>query len=206
MIGISMQSIRKVLVIGDPSYGDSTLNEIHHNVTHRSPETDQTIKVLRCCHSKDLVEKLSKLKHKIDILDIVDHGRPGSIHIGDDMLFESDEYPDHPLKGCVSPSTVFAHLSELAHIRLLGCNTAVTTVNDPAGRMLLLKLAKALGPYQVAYGTLAAVEPEHFNETGFLEGQARGLLFSSLAALESEPPSHADRQFNVGRLWARVRC
>lgn len=155
--------------------------------------------------ANDMETKLSVYPDKIDILDIFEHGRSGHMRIGADVLIKSDDDPESQLTCRVSLKVLDDRLSDNAHVRLLGCDTAHVTNGHSAGRHMLVKFARALGKKRIVFGTLAAVESDDFAPDGFIEQRGIGLFFSSLSALDSLPPSYNQRQFNLGKYWATYK-
>jgi hypothetical protein len=153
----------------------------------------------RCESPRDLisiVEGVYRLHGPIDILDLVDHGGPGRIHMGDALLFASDGDPSSELLGRDIAARLAPFLTETAHVRLLGCKTSVCAPGSPhvkRTRLLLLKLARALGGHRVAFGTLSSVRQLHFSPYGFGRDREELMLFSSLAAMDAAAPSASDR-------------
>jgi Domain of unknown function (DUF4347) len=114
----------------------------------------------------------------IDVLDIYYHGGPGLMTLG---------RSNTPLDSAISISGLGELLAPTAHIRLLGCSTAVGS----SGRMLVYKLARALGEKRVVFGTIDSVLFHHFPRGRF---DCQLLLFSSLEAINGEAPKWDQRK------------
>lgn len=133
----------------------------------------------------------------IDVLDIYYHGGPGLMTLGRSngsclTLFASDEHAATPLHSAVPISELGKLLAPTAHVRLLGCNTAAGS----SGRMIVYKLARALGEQRVVFGTIDSVLLHHFALGRF---DCQLLLFSSLAAIDGEAPKWDQRKRNKPR-------
>jgi Domain of unknown function (DUF4347) len=152
------------------------------------------------CHNRDELYKAIVVRAStspIDTLDVFDHGANGVIAIGDDILVDfsdPERMPDVTLF-----EQIAGYLDPRAHIRLLGCNTAV----GPAGRNLLLALSAALGAERLVFGTIERVLPEQFSEAGFL--LSNELLYSSRAALDYPAPTAKMRQHSIVLLQTIIK-
>jgi hypothetical protein len=131
----------------------------------------------------------------IDRLDVYYHGWEGQMWMGEKVLFGSDATLDKMTGWDIAEQLVLDRaplLSETALVRLLGCLTGA----GRRGRMLLLKLAHHLGGSRVAFGPILDIVPEHFSSsTGRFTTPE--YLFSSLGALDHDPPSKDDRDFET---------
>jgi len=150
----------------------------------------------------DLVASVARRSGELDVLDLYDHGDVGRIRMGSDILFRSDASPDTLLIGGDIAAALGPSLRETAHVRLLGCRTtaatgSVTSAPALAGRLLLLKLARALGGHRVAFGTITSIQRSDFSRLGFRCELETMRLFSSLAALDQLPPSYQERGRSV---------
>jgi hypothetical protein len=193
----------KLLVIGQRDGGDDVLDEVANRVANSSTT------IVRRCNSPeyliDVVGEVYEAHGKIDSLDLYDHGRPGSMHMGQPILFASDKDPKSPLTGGPIVERIVPFLSELAQLRLLGCDTAdILRVDLTEGRLLLLKLAKRMRPRQIVFGTLAEIEPDDFDGNGFRDEKEVELLFSSRAALDVEVPTYRTHMLNLNSSWLAV--
>lgn len=171
---------------------------------------------VRLARAGSLVEFLAavaQLRNRyglLDLLDVIDHGRPGVQMIGRDVLFASDADFCSPLRGQLSACAIAGHLSPFAHVRLLGCVVATDDDADAttpaAGRLVLYKTARALGERRTVFGTLRPTNSGDFADVGYLLPTLENeILFSSLAALDGDPPSHKVRRPALG--WLRgERC
>jgi Domain of unknown function (DUF4347) len=147
--------------------------------------------VARCTGLDDFVTAVRRAAaaRRIERLDILDHGAEGIQSLGQTILFESDGSPDSPLLGAEIARMLPPYLSETAQVRLLGCNTA----EGPAGRMLLLKLARILGGHRTVFGMMDRVIEADFDADGYAPVMEHQRLFSSDAALEGEAPGAMQR-------------
>jgi hypothetical protein len=129
----------------------------------------------------------------IDRLDVYYHGSEGEMWMGEEVMFGSDATLD-TMVGSKIAEDLDGLLSDTAHVRLLGCLAGA----GQRGRMLLLKLAHHLGKSRVAFGPILDIIPEHFSlDTGRFTTPE--YLFSSLGALDHDPPSKHDRDFETPR-------
>jgi hypothetical protein len=147
--------------------------------------------VARCNGPDDVVQAVrgAAAWGSIDRLDLLDHGAEGIQSMGASILFESDASPASQLVGREIALQIAPYLSETAQVRLLGCNTA----EGPAGRLLLLKLARLLGGHRTVFGMIDRVIEADFDPDGYAPVMERQRLFSSDAALEGEAPSAMQR-------------
>ena len=190
----------RLLVIGRrlvaSPHSDSDMNEVSAAAT----PTD-SFHIERCDepgHLPDLVESVARRFGELDMLDLYDHGDVGQLRMGRDVLFRSDDSPGSELLGRDIAIALAPFLRDTAHVRLLGCKTAaitasVTSLPALSGRLLLLKLARALGGHRVAFGTIASIQRGDFSRFGFRREREEMRLFSSLAAVDHMPPSYDDR-------------
>ena len=135
-------------------------------------------------HCSTRLEFIEAVRHAatvspLELVDIFDHGAPGAMAIGDELLLNIGASPPN----VEAFESLHHYLAPTAQVRLLGCNTAVGS----PGRKLLVKLAAELGEQRIVFGTIDRVEPYHFGPDGFT--LVEELLFSSVAALDSEAPS-----------------
>ena len=149
--------------------------------------------VVRCETPHHFVESLRRLTRKgrrIEVLDLLDHGAPGGMMMGNKILFL---VRDRKLEiGGAIAKAAAPHLSETGHLRLLGCETALSL----QGQHLLLHLSAALGRNRVVSGTIDRVRGKYFKvDRGFT--QSEGLLYSSLAALDFAAPNSVQRSEHV---------
>jgi hypothetical protein len=152
-------------------------------------------RVIRCDRPADLPAALEALgaRGPIARLDVFDHGAPGLQQLGDGALFASDEAPSSALVGGDLAAALAPHLADTAQLRLLGCRTA----EGRAGRLLLLKLARALGGRRIAFGAIDRVIEADFDRDGYAPVMDPQRLFSSLAALDGEAPEAMRRLDNL---------
>jgi len=152
-------------------------------------------RVIRCATPADLPGELGRIaaKQRIAQLDFLDHGGEGMQTLGDGLLFASDAAPDSELIGIELARQIEPLLTETAQLRLLGCNTG----EGKAGRMLLLKLARALRGHRIVFGTIDRVGEADFDRDGYAEVMERQRLFSSIAALDAEAPGAMRRFENM---------
>jgi hypothetical protein len=148
--------------------------------------------VVRCRQPADLPDRLERIgaRGRVEQLDIFDHGAEGMQMLGGGALFASDARPETELLGLPLAGRIAPYLTETAQVRLLGCNTA----EGKAGRLLLLKLARALGERRIVFGTIDRVIEDDFDRAGYARVMEHQRLFSSIAALDAEAP-RAMRRF-----------
>jgi hypothetical protein len=158
--------------------------------------------VVRCKRPADLPEKLARLgaRGRVTRLDVFDHGAEGMQMLGDDALFASDALPGSALVGHELARQLEPYLTETAQLRLLGCNTG----EGKAGRMLLLKLARALGGSRIVFGTIDRVVAGDFDRQGYARVMEHQRLFSSIAALDAEAPEAMQRFENMRAVKAAI--
>lgn len=172
----------RLLVAGRRS-GDSSLSDQDMDDVSRTFHSTVTHVLARCDTPGDLVHVVQSVAAEhgpIGVLDLYDHGGPGHLWLGDAWVFASDDDPSSELLGRPIASAIATHLEDTAHVRLLGCQTGT----DTASRLLLVKLARALGGHRTAFGTITMVDTIHFSSFGFRPGLEDSFLFSSLAALD----------------------
>jgi hypothetical protein len=192
----------KLLIIGQPTRRDDVLEDVASRVANSRTT------IIRRCEAPDsllgVVDEVRKVHGKIDSLDLYDHGLPGTMHMGNGILFESDRDPrSEPTGGAIAIQLV-PLLSELAQVRLLGCDTAELRKDLTPGRLLLLKLAKRLGTRHIVSGTLAQIDPDDFDSEGFRAEKEVELLFSARAALDVAVPTYEDHMLNLDETWLSV--
>ncbi len=151
--------------------------------------------VVRCRRPEELPDKLERLgaRGRIAQLDIFDHGAEGMQMLGAGALFASDAVPGSELVGLPLAARLAPYLTETAQVRLLGCNTG----EGKAGRLLLLKLARALGERRIVFGTIDRVVEDDFDRAGYARVMEHQRLFSSVAALDAEAPGAMRRFENL---------
>ena len=193
-----------LLIIGrrkvPSAHSDSDMNAVCEMVL-----PTETLHIKRCDHPTELPSLVMSVAHchgEIDLLDLYDHGSAGSLRMGSEILFHSDESPLSTLVGHDIALALGPLLRETAQVRLLGCKTAAVIDEVPsllaqAGRLLLLKLAHALGGHRVVFGTISSIQCSDFSALGFRRELESRRLFSSLAALDREPPTYQERGRSV---------
>jgi hypothetical protein len=151
--------------------------------------------VVRCRQPAELPDKLERLgaRRRVTRLDIFDHGAEGMQMLGAGALFASDALPRTELVGLELAKRIEPYLTDTAQIRLLGCNTG----EGKSGRMLLLKLARALGGNRIVFGTIDRVVEDDFDGAGYARVMEHQRLFSSVAALDAEAPGAMRRFENL---------
>lgn len=158
----------------------------------------------RCPSPDQLVDIVADVRRtnrneRVDVLDIVDHGRPGAQLIGASVLFGSDDNPRNPLVGRQHARLLDEHLAETAQVRLLGCNTGgAIGRHGMVGRQLLFKLSKELQRHRVAFGTLRPTSKLDFTTGRFLIRLEDEILLSAHSVIDGEPPIDSDRLANLG--------
>lgn len=164
-----------------------------HMVAERLDSRDT--RVVRCRQPAELPERLAGLgaAGQIARLDVFDHGAEGMQMLGGGALFASDAAPGSALVGLELARRIAPHLADTAQVRLLGCNTA----EGRAGRLLLLKLARALGGHRIVFGTIDRVVEADFDRGGYAPVMEHQRLFSSAAALDIEAPAAMRRFENM---------
>lgn len=149
---------------------------------------------VRCDGPAQLAEELERLgAARIERLDVFDHGAPGLQSLGDGELFASDASAASELIGREIAARIAPRLCDTAQVRLLGCNTG----EGQAGRLLLLKLARALGGHRIVFGTIDRVIEGDFDRQGYAQVMEHQRLFSSIAALDMVAPDAARRFENM---------
>jgi hypothetical protein len=176
--------------------GNMTPKQLHL-VRTRSASTDVTnpYRFSEYCQGVEDLVKTVRLIHRIsgpiDLLDLVDHGAPGVIDLGDDVLFE---WRGGTLTvGAATARRLTPYLAPRGCVRLLGCETA----RDVAGRELLVTLAKHFPDGMQLYGTIDRVVREHFKRGIFRPDDE--FLYSADAAVDAVAPSLAVRVDNILR-------
>jgi len=164
-----------------------------------------------CCGPGELEAILAaRPDRSIERLDICDHGGSGFITLGGDVLFQSDRDPESLLTNSPLVVGVRDKLTLTAQVRLLGCETGGAWRRRREGRLLLLKLAQLLNQgarpraNRVVFGTIIGVQPNDFDEQGFLHTSDLTMLFSSYSALDSDAPAYDDRLGHVAALHGDV--
>jgi hypothetical protein len=193
----------KLLVVGQPEGPDDKLDAVASRVC-----TGDTFHVRRCSTPAELCSVVRRVAHqhgRIDILDLHDHGSSGSIRMGDDVLFRTNDEPSAPLANAEIARELTEYLTDTAQVRLLGCSTATFPEEQPlstglAGRLLLLKLWMELGDQRTIFGTNDMVRENQFLASGFEAD--RSMLFSASAALDFDPPDYPTRQKSRGLLMS----
>lgn len=182
----------KVLLIGTrmAKTQPPLVSELDIEAVSRRLQPNRTY-VRRCLTVEDFIDAVKTIgaRRFVERLDILDHGAEGVQAMGDGVLWRSDAAPESRLVGEELAHEIRPYLSETAQVRLLGCNTAV----GKAGRLLLLKLARALGPHRTVYGMIDRVIEDDFDSEGYAPAIERQGLFSSSAALEGVAPSARQR-------------
>ncbi len=161
---------------------------------------------VRCSSPRDLVAVVDDAVTRcgrLDVLDIFDHGTAGLQALGDDVLFASDPDPDSELANIAIAHELERYLMPFAYVRLLGCRTALDR-GARSGRMLLVKLARALGQQRVVFGTNDSIYHTAFDEHGFLPSQELRFLYSSLAAVDAPAPEIDARMANIMKIRKTV--
>lgn len=173
--------------------GDADMDEVSKQLV----QTD-AFHTRRCDAPLDLLEicEAVAVRHgKIGILDVYDHGNAGRMRLGNNILFASDENPHSELVGRAIASALSPFLDDTAHVRLLGCITAAPEAK--AGRLLLIKLARALGGRRIAFGTIMPLIRGNFSRYGLRRELEELRLFSSLAAIDGDAPTPGTRAGNL---------
>ena len=195
------------LLVGGRRLPGSALSCVDADAVEAMAVTSAAYIVARCDDPRDLVgivAATAKVHGPIDILDLFDHGAPGRVRMGSALLFASDAEPASELLGRDIASSLAPFLTETAQVRLLGCDTAV--LGEPgskdglASRLLLLKLARALGGHRVVFGTITGLGRLHFGPRGFGRDREEVMLFSSLAAVDIAPPDEGIRGAELQKL------
>jgi len=169
----------------------SLMNEVAHKVTD-----SDACRVRRCYAPSSLASVVAEVAARygaIDRLDLYDHGSAGYLRMGDDQLFRSDDSATSPLLGAAVAAALRPYLAPAAVVRLLGCDTAV----GPTGRMMLVKLARALGEQRTAVGTIDTTDATDFGTTGFKSSHEAISLFASTAAVDGIAPTPDERRAHL---------
>lgn len=124
----------------------------------------------------------------LERLDIFDHGKGGLQQLGPQVLFgvHDSKTPATKMAGFDLIKSLSECLTHDAHIRLLGCETAI----EPRGQRLLLDAAGAFGFQRVVYGTVDNITANHFDANGFKTIAECPFLFSSHDAKLRQAPTH----------------
>lgn len=189
----------RLLVAGRRPDGTELGDSDQDEVSARAIQTG-AFQVRRCDAPRDLVETCEAIAvhhGKISVLDIYDHGNVGRIRLGSDVLFASDDSPHTELVGRSIATSLSPFLEDTAQVRLLGCLTAGPDTTALAGRLLLIKLARALGGRRITFGTIITLERGDFSRYGLRRELEDLRLFSSLAAIDGAPPTIDDRAKNL---------
>jgi hypothetical protein len=160
------------------------------------------------CSSPPELAALLSAQHdgSIDRLDICDHGGPGFIHLGDQILFASDDDAETPLENTQLVIDMRRKLTPTAQVRLLGCDTAGRWNHRREGRLMLIKLARLLNEKtepranRIVFGAITGVQPSDFDEQGLLHASELTLLYSSYSALDQDAPDYDVRLDQVAAL------
>ncbi|CAN5268904.1 hypothetical protein BH11MYX1_BH11MYX1_12320 [soil metagenome] len=161
---------------------------------------------VRCRSPRELIEVVDAAVARrglLDILDLFDHGTPGLQAMGDAVLFASDLDPDSDLENVEIARPLGRYLKPFGYVRLLGCRTALESTTR-SGRLLLIKLARALGAHRVVFGTNDTIYQTAFDEEGFLTTQELRFLFSSLAAIDGPAPEIEARMASILKIRKTV--
>ncbi len=161
---------------------------------------------VRCSSPQDLVAVVDDAVTRsglLDVLDLFDHGTAGLQAMGDGVLWASDFDPDSELANEQIARALDRYLSPFAYVRLLGCRTALDG-GMRSGRMLLIKLARALGQHRVVFGTNDSIFQSAFDEQGFRNDQEMRSLYSSLAAIDGPAPDIDTRMARIMKIRKTV--
>lgn len=126
----------------------------------------------RCQHPAQLRELLASHRRRVRLLDLVGHGRPGTLHLGSGPAVTPDP-GSWSLLAALDP-----YLHPEAELRLLGCDTGT----GREGFEVLRGVSALLG--RTIWGTVSLLYSADWGELGLKEEVARGLLVSS-AGLEA---------------------
>lgn len=145
----------------------------------------------------------------IDRLDILDHGGPGFIKMGAEVLFGSDGNPTTDLENRRVVEQIRNKLTPTAHVRLLGCQTATAWFGLHEGRLLVLKLTRLLNADPVAhsrmvFGTINGIDCKDFGPHGLERDKEITLLYSSFTAIDYPSPTYYDRLRHVSAYRAGI--
>ena len=181
--------MQTLLVIGAPPRPDGTFEKVAAKVGRGNGADFHVRRCRTPAELPEIVREVARRFGPLDVLDLYDHGRPGSLRMGDAVLFESDGRPDTPLTNWPIARQLAELLGERAQVRLLGCNTAAFAAESPVagdeGRMLLIKLSLELQWRRTVFGTIEMTDEKHFDRRGFVAELT--LLVSSLAAVDRSP-------------------
>lgn len=183
----------RVLVIGQHASVQESVDDVTEPV---GPNTD-TFVMVSCRTPGDLFDTVRSTVRSLDapiaVLDLCDHGGDGYLRMGDPL--------EPPLFAAGIGKDVAKSLATLlthdAHVRLLGCDTAVAA----EGKALLLMLSDAFNEAEnksiVVYGTLRPVVADDFDAGGFKIEREEHSLFSSTQAAQlpagQVPPTFDER-------------
>lgn len=199
-----------VLVIGrqlSPKDNDQILEDFYDRVRLLNVFT-----IARCDdpHSlarvvREAVQKQAAPEHNlITTLDLFDHGGPGRMRMGNEMLslHHFNGGPKAEPSG-QSAEDLRDYLAPDARVRLLGCNTAC----GEEGRQLLLDLHAWLNQNgstdRLAYGAIYNVRPDRiFDAHGRFNSDEAVYLFSSREAQARVAPSIEER---IKEIEERIR-
>ena len=184
----------RVLVIGQHAPAQVLFEDVAGRV---GPDTSTFI-TLRCRTPGELFDKVRdavwQRNAPISVLDLCDHGGDGYIRMGDPIEPPLFAAPDI---GKEVASALADLLTFDAHVRLLGCDTAVAS----KGRALLLMLSNAFnqqgGKAIVVSGTLKAVNQGDFDVGGFKMAREEHYLFSSTEAIAVASPTFDERALEL---------
>jgi hypothetical protein len=196
-------SNNRLLVVG-PSRDFDT---VHARVSQGT----RTVSV-RCDRPDQLATTLANARRErfgnqlIDVLDIHDHSFNNGMALGSEILFDVDD--SFSLVGAGVAGALRRHLSDTAHLRLLGCDVIYESdYGAPPSsaqllprRCLLVWLADLLGRERIVSGTNLVLNSDSFDEDGLRAGIARKGLFSSLAAIHGDPCSFSEQGRRIARL------
>jgi Domain of unknown function (DUF4347) len=162
-------------------------------------KTADDFRVAWCRSPGELIDTMRKAVTEtlleISTLDIYGHGSMGRQKLGEDVLF--DAYDENGIA-----RSMRKFLTPDAHVRLLGCTTAL---GDP-GRKLLQDVRNALGEARVVYGTIVNCEAcIDFGPRGLLAEMEDEYLFSSTEAISRKAPNQVERQEELGSWFAEAR-
>ena len=130
----------------------------------------------RCQHPAQLRELLASHRRRVRLLDLVGHGRPGTLHLGSGPAVTPDPGSWSLLAG-LDP-----YLHPQAELRLLGCATGT----GQEGFEVLRGVSALLG--RPVWGTVSLLYSADWGELGLKEEVARDLLVSS-AGLDVPVPA-----------------
>lgn len=171
-------------VFGQHAPPEEQDEEAIRRITDRPPHF-----MLRRCPSPAALYEVvrgavQELNAPVRLLDLYDHGGNGHLVMGDplDELLFNPFTVGHALAGRLAGLLTFD-----AHVRLIGCETALGQM----GKDMLLNLQRAFGKGIVVSGTLAPITPDDFGARGFHVEREEALLFSSTEAAALHPGKKA---------------